>query len=557
MSARPLHPLLVLGLDGATFDVIDPLARAGRLPTLAAWRERGTSAALASTTPPMSFPAWSTFATGLAPGEHGLFDFTQKIPGAYRIRFANATHRRGETLWGRTSRAGGRVLVLGVPATFPPEPVRGLLVAGFDAPVSTGTDARQASDPALYRRIAARVGPWMRPDLDEGARAEGWHERAVPVLLRRIERKAAFAVAALDELRRTGGGRPDLVVVVFSESDTVAHHFWRDHDPASPRHDPRGSEARRGAVSAVYARLDAACAEIRAAYGDDAACVVLSDHGSGGSARRVVHLGRRLAESGLLRRSRGGPVGLDRLARGARDLALRTLPPRAAQAIFRRARPAAARLESQVRFGGVDWRRTAAFTEDVNTQPGVWINLRGREAGGCVATGDYERARRDAIDCLLDWKLPGGGPVVARALPREEVHRGPLADRAPDVVVELAEDGGYPLVVVPTPWSADRPDPVRLLAEDELAGGRGRGTNGTHRRHGIWIADAHGAAPWTRLPEPAHLCSVAPALAAALGLAWERREGDASGMDSGRRLDYTAEEEEAVANRLRALGYLE
>jgi len=451
VSGRALRPLLVLGLDGATFDVIDPLARAGRLPALAAWRLRGVATPLASTTPPMSFPAWSTFATGLPPGWHGLFDFTQKLPGAYRIRFANASQRRGETLWGRASRAGARVLVLGVPATFPPEPVNGLLVSGFDAPVSTGTDARQASDPALYRRIAARAGPWMRPDLDEGAHAPGWHERALAVLLRRIERKTAFALVALDELRREGGARPELCVVVFSESDTAAHHFWRDHDPASPRHDPTASETRRGALAAVYVRLDAACAELRAAYGEDAPCVVLSDHGSGGSARRVVHLGRRLAEAGLLRRKGSRGAGVHGLARGARDLALRALPPRAAQAIFRRARPAAARLESQVRFGGIDWERSAAFTEDVNTQPGVWINLRGREARGCVDAADYERARRDAIDCLLDWKLPDGGPVVARALPREAVHRGPLVSRAPDVVLELAEEGGYPLVAVPTP----------------------------------------------------------------------------------------------------------
>ncbi len=557
MSADALRPLLVLGLDGATFDVIEPLSRAGRIPTLAAWRERGLATPLASTTPPMSFPAWSTFATGLEPGWHGLFDFTQKVDGAYRIRFANATDRQGETLWARVCRAGGSVLVLGVPATFPPEPVRGLLVSGFDAPVSTGTDARQASDPALYRRIALRVGPWMRPDLDEGAHGEGWHEQALAVLLRRIERKTAFALAALEELRRAQGARPDLVVIVFSESDTVAHHFWRDHDPGSPRHDPLASETRRGAVAAVYAALDAACAELRAAYGEDAPCVVLSDHGSGGSARRVVHLGRRLAEAGLLRRARGGGVGLDQLARGARDLALRSLPPRLTQAIFRRARLAAAHLESQARFGGIDWRRTLAFSEDVNTQPGIWLNLRGREAQGCVAATDAARVARDAIDCLLDWKLPDGSAVVARALPREEVYRGPFLGRAPDVVVELGEDAGYPLVAVPTPWSDPTSVSLRLLGAGELAGGRGRGTNGTHRRHGIWIADGPGAPAWARLPEPARLVSAAPALAAAMGLAWEPRDDGAAGMESGRRLDYTPDEEAAVARRLRALGYLE
>ena len=553
MSGRSAGPLLVLGLDGATFDVLGPLA--ARCPSLSAWRARGEAAPLASTTPPMSFPAWSTFATGLEPGEHGLFDFTQKLPGAYRVRFANASDRRGETLWGRVTRAGLRALVLGVPATWPPERVNGLLVAGFDAPVSAGSDARQASDPELYRRVAVRAGPWMRPDLDEGAREDGWHERAVGVLLRRIERKTAFALAALAELRAAGAA-PDLVVVVFSESDTVAHHFWRDHDPASPRHDPGASPLRRGAVAAVYERLDAACAELRDAVGADAPCAVVSDHGSGGAAARVVHLGRRLADAGLLARARG--PGVDRLARGLRDTALRALPPAAAQALFRRARPAAAQLESRARFGGVDWRRTAAFSEDVNTQPGVWLNLRGREARGSVAAADAERVRREVIDCLLDWKLPDGAPVVARALPREEVHRGPLGSRAPDVVVELGDEAGYPLVCVPTPWSDPGAGALRRLGADELAGGRGRGTNGTHRRHGIWIADGPACEAWGRLPSPARLRHAAPALSRALGLAWEPRAGAGEGgMEAGPRLDYTPAEEAAVAARLRALGYLE
>lgn len=440
MSSRA--PALVLALDGASFDVIDPLAAAGRLPNLTAWMAAGAAAPLRSCVPPMSFPAWSSFLTGRGPGRHGIFDFTQKQPGAYRIRFVNATDRRGASLFARVGAAGRRCLVLGMPATYPPEPVDGLLVSGFDAPVSTGTDARSASDPDLYRRVAARVGPWMRPDLDEGARGDGWHERAALQLLARIERKTAFTLEALAQLRSAAGGaRPELLVVVFSESDTVAHHYWRDHDPGSPRHDPSASALRRGAVAAVYERLDAACGEIRAAYGEDALCFVVSDHGSGGASRRVVHLGRRLAECGLLRRAGAARAPtLDAAARAARDLALRALPPRVAQRVFRRARSAASRIESAARFGGIDWRHSAAFSEEANTQPGVWINLRGREAAGCVEPGDYERTRDEVIAALRDWKLPGGDPIAARARRREEVYSGPCVERAPDVVLELAQD---------------------------------------------------------------------------------------------------------------------
>jgi len=547
-AARPPRRALVLALDGATWDVIRPLAAAGRLPHLSALLAAGHGAPLPSTVPPMTFPAWSSFMTGLGPGRHGVFDFTQKEPGAYRVRFVHAGDRAGHSLFARASAAGRRVLVLGMPACHPPEPVNGLLVSGFDAPVSTGTDPSRASDPALYRRIAARVGPWMTPDLAESADEAAFHERARETLLARVARKRDFALAALDALDPV-----DLAVVVFAESDTVAHHYWRDHDPDSPRHDPCASGARRRAVADVYAALDAACGEIRARFGEDAACFVVSDHGAGGASRRVLHLNRHLADCGLLRRRRDAGARLDGVARVARDTVVRRLPPRLAQWAFRRARGAAARWESTVRFAGHDWAGTAAFSEETNTQPGVWINARGREAAGSVAPADYERVRREVIDALLAWRLPGrgGGPVVGRARPREEVYAGPFVERAPDVVVELALEAGYAHSLVPTPWSAPGGASVHTLADDELAGARGRGMNGTHRPDGVWLASGADAAATV-----GSIVDAAPAIARALGISWAG-ESDDGGVSGREPVPYTAEEEAQVAARLRALGYLE
>jgi hypothetical protein len=137
---------------------------------------------------------------------------------------------------------------------------------------------------------------------------------------------------------------------------------------------------------------------------------------------------------------------------------------------------------------------------------------------------------------------------VARAAPREDVHEGPFLERAPDVLFELALEDGYAHSIVPTRWDdADAPA-VRTLAGDELAGGRGRGMNGTHRPDGVWLAV--GGERDDRTP-PAGIAGVARRLLGALG-------ANAPGADGGAgRYDYDAAEEARVAARLRALGYLE
>ena len=166
-----------------------------------------------------------------------------------------------------------------------------------------------------------------------------------------------------------------------------------------------------------------------------------------------------------------------------------------------------------------------------------------------VAQADRDRVLREVIDSLLAWKLPGGDAVVARAAPREEVYAGPLADRAPDVVVELGLDAGYGLSLVPTRWSDASRSAVRVLEGEALAGGRGSGMNGTHRPDGVLLAAGPGS---EALAGVRALSQLAPACLRAMGVAWA--DGDAV---TGRPAPYTDEEAAEVAARLRALGYLE
>lgn len=98
---------IIIGLDGATFDLIKPLVKEGRLPTLKRFLENGTNGVLLSTHQSNSPQAWTSFMTGKNAGKHGIFDFVEPVPNSYDVRFINASYRNGKTLWRIVSDAGG------------------------------------------------------------------------------------------------------------------------------------------------------------------------------------------------------------------------------------------------------------------------------------------------------------------------------------------------------------------------------------------------------------------------------------------------------------------
>jgi len=522
---------LLIGLDGADPALIEEGIASGRLPNLARLAAKGVLLPCRSTTPWATFPAWTTCVTGVNPGRHGILDFTCMTPGAYALQFVNASWRKAPGLWNLLSAAGKRVCVLGVPATYPPEPVNGIMVSGFDSPVCTGVDRSFVHPASEYETVK----DWRFADFQETDIGPGWHAMALDRLMSGIATKERIA---LDLLRREPW---DFFMAVFGESDTVAHHFWLFHDPRSPRHRP-GFES---AIRDVYARLDESVGKLVEAAGPETIVGIVSDHGFGGSGTGVVHLNNWLAGRGHLAfaRERGGLL---------KRAALAIAPDAWKGALFRRFNALAARAEGASRFSGIDWAHTRAWSEELNYFPSVRINLRGREAQGQVAPEDYAAFRRDLCAELESWDH------IAHAWPREELFEGPCTDRAPDIVLELALEDGYS----PSCLRARGGPPFRRLRPDEFLGGKERGMTGNHRPIGIFALS---------LPTPAHECSlldVAPTVLAALGVDAPPMEGRPLLTDyrtaaaptvefkAGAHA-YSAAESAAVEERLRHLGYFE
>ena len=150
--------MLILGLDGADWSVINPLIDAGKLPNLEVLIKNGASAPLNSTMPPMTLPSWSSMLTGCNPGKHGIFDFVIKNPNKWALEFSNATHRSIPTIHELLSNREARVASIAVPTTWPPSEVNGVMVSGFDSPVSTGIDGGFCHPPSLYSELQQRFG---------------------------------------------------------------------------------------------------------------------------------------------------------------------------------------------------------------------------------------------------------------------------------------------------------------------------------------------------------------------------------------------------------------
>ncbi len=519
---------LLIGLDGAEPSLIRRWMDEGRLPNLAAIAARGAFLECASTVPPATFPAWTTCVTGVNPGRHGIVDFTTIKPGTRAIEFLNAGHRAAPALWETLSNQGKRVCVLGVPGTYPPDAVNGVMVSGWDSPVTTSVDKSFVYPASVY----GTVREWRFADFQESDIGLGWHDMAHARLLRGIEIKEGIA---LDLMRRELW---DFFMIVFGESDTVSHHFWLFHDPNSPRHQP----GRESAIRDIYERLDLSVGRLADAMGVDAAIALVSDHGFGGAGTGVVHLNNWLAERGHLAFTRETPNPLKRAA-------LTLTPPGLRGALFRRFQGLASRAEGQSRFGGIDWANTRAWSEELNYFPSVRINLEGRDPNGQVKQSDYAAYRRDLCAELESWD------VVEKAWTRDELYTGPYVHRAPDIILQLALENGYSHSCL----RARGGPAFRRIRPDEFLGGKERGMNGSHRPTGVFLISERVHA------ESCSLLDVAPTVYAALGVAGPEMEGRSllgevstlAAPAPRAAAAYTPEQEAAVASRLRDLGYFE
>lgn len=151
--------VLVIGMDGGTYDVIRPLVWDGDLPHLAPLITKGVSVELLSTVPPITALAWISFMTGRNPGKHGFFYFVGNTHWTHRGNALSFADLKVQTLRSVLGKHGKRLILLNVPMTYLPARVNGAMVLGLGARL----DAQDITGPpCVSDELREQIGEYER-----------------------------------------------------------------------------------------------------------------------------------------------------------------------------------------------------------------------------------------------------------------------------------------------------------------------------------------------------------------------------------------------------------
>ena len=429
-----MKKVLVIGLDGATFDIIKPLVKKGELPTLAKLMKEGVHGRLKSTIPPASIPAWPSFMTGVNPAKHGCFDFMKRHKNEYYGRIITSKDMKAPTLWKILNKFDIKSIVINVTGTYPPEEINGIIISGLLTP-----KGKNFVYPISLQNEIEEKGYRIFVD-DDVLKAS---DEVLFLELCKLEEKRVEVAIHLMKVYEW-----DFFIIMIIGTDTIQHMLWNNKD----------------LISKYYEKMDELIANIIENIEEDKTDIfVISDHGFG-ELKKIVHINKWLHDLGLLAHRkvnisstrefkinslRGEGISrtkyrilLSKLGVTQENIAQVFGKFTVLKAIYRFLPKKSKKMFHELPKTNldIDWSNTKAFLASffgTETQA-IMINLKGREPQGIVDHDEYNRLR-DYIYCKLkELEDPETGEkIFENIFKKEEIYRGPYISEAPDIVTLL------------------------------------------------------------------------------------------------------------------------
>jgi ATP sulfurylase len=382
-ASRPR--MLVIGLDCLEPTLVETWR--DELPHLNRLMSDGIYGHLESSVPPITVPAWTSMLTSKDPGELGFYGFRNRADYSYsKMSIATSRAIRAEAAWQILSNAGRRVALVGVPQTFPPHPVNGVMITSFLTP-STRSEYTYPS--SLKQEIEKWVGEYML-DVRDFRTEDKDH------LLRQVYDMTERRFRVVRRLLRREAW--DFFMLVEMGPDRMHHGFWKYMDPQHPKHVP--GNRYENAIHDYYRYLDREIGELLELVDDDTSIMVLSDHG-GQAMIGGICLNEWLQQEGYL--------------------------------VFKEQPRDIVPLEKVE----IDWARTRAWGAG-GYYGRVFLNVQGREPQGVVPRDQVEQLRQELTDKLKAMTDPEGRPLGTIVYRPEDVYRE-VRNIPPDLIVYFGD----------------------------------------------------------------------------------------------------------------------
>lgn len=380
------NKVCVIGLDCAPPELVFDLW-ADRLPTLRRLMARGVYGPLESAIPPITVPAWMCMMTGKDPGSLGIYGFRNRRDHSYEgLAFASNRMVQEPTLWDVLAGHGKRTIALGVPLTYPPRPLNGLLVSDFLAP---DAQSDYTYPPELKDEIQQVVGDYLFDTRE--FRTED-KEKLLADIYAMTEQRFRLARHLLTT-------KPwDFFIMVEMGPDRIHHGFWKYFDPQHPKYVP--GNPLEHAIRDYYVALDAQIADLLTVLEPDTRVLVVSDHGA--------------------KRMDGGFCFNEWLIQEG-YLALRETP------------------NGVTKFGPslVDWSKTKAWG-DGGYYGRLFLNVQGREPQGIVPPEEVEALKAELIVKLEATTDEHGKPLGTKVFRPEQIY-AQCRNVPPDLIVYFGD----------------------------------------------------------------------------------------------------------------------